>query len=128
MVDIAIRVAVGVATAIACMWVANKLVTIWTERSIPDHLANWWNSLYAEIETWLAAHKHLGATRVVAKITRILDRHVIAANKLLRLTLQAQPQSGPAVVIAHRRMSAQEIAQAFPEFEQRQELTLAQTQ
>jgi hypothetical protein len=127
-IDLVIRLALAATAAVGTLWLANALVTHWTQRSIPDHLAGWWNSLYAEVETWLGANQHLGAVRVIAKITRVIDSAALAANKLLRVVVRAQAVEGPAAKISERKMNAAELLQMFPEFGIQKELTLAQTQ
>ena len=126
MIHIFVQFAAGAAAAIGAIFVGNRIVEKTTGKSIRKHLIEWWNDVYADIQRWLDAHRHLNIARVAAVIARAVDQGVLTANQMLKIVFQAEPTNCEPVVISERTLSAQQIAEMFPQLrnETRIELTL----
>lgn len=109
MFDILIRVAIGIAAALA----ANEAVKLITGRSIPQHLMGLWNEINHAISEWAVANKDTKLANVVLSITIGLDEAISRGYSKIRSKVHANDLSGP--VITERELSTQEVLELFPE-------------
>lgn len=118
MIDLVFRAAIAVVAAFA----ANKLVKITTGRSIPEHLAHFWNRINHDVAEWAKNHDGEKLSAIVVSIVVALDRLITSGLKIVNIKVHANKTGG--TVISEYELSPEEARKLFPELATQTSLTL----
>ena len=113
MIDIFIRLGIAAAAA----WGANKAVVHFTDRTILDHVGNWWDSIAHDISGWVGNNQHRMTGRIVGVIASRIDVAMMTARKMLTLRIEGETENDGNITIRETRLTADEIARKFPGFQ-----------
>lgn len=103
------------AGAAVAYFAADTVSRIATNKGLHEHVFAWWNTFRDRITSWCNNNQHLGISRVIGRVTTVIDDVMVRTRQRIRFFATAETARQGALTVTEEYVPADEVAQLFPQ-------------